>query len=76
MRQSLEPAVAPIVAEHAAHLFAQALLDGRGDFRDAIIVLVDGGDMFVEIAGPRRAATQRMHLRTREAVEIVELHRS
>src|SRR5947207_15296814 len=37
--------------------------------------MIERLDVFVEITRPRRAATERMHFRSREAIEVVELHR-
>ena len=39
------------------------------------IVMGQRGDVFVEVGRTRRADAQRVHLRTRQAVEVVELDR-
>ncbi len=40
-----------------------------------VVVIFQRLDVFVEIRRPRRAATQRVHFRPREAVKVVEHHR-
>lgn len=72
-RHSLGPAVQPILSHHASDLGADARFDRRHDFRNTVVV-VERGDVFVEIAGTGRADAERMHLRARQTVEIVELH--
>ena len=37
--------------------------------------MIEGADMFVKIPRPGRPATQGMHLRPRQAIKVVELHR-
>src|SRR5205807_9947993 len=65
---------APIHPKHPLHLAAQSRLDRRNYFGDAV-VMFEHRDMLVKVARLVRAATECMHLRASEAVEIVKLHR-
>src|SRR5258707_514090 len=73
LRQTLKPARAPVGPEHALHLLAQPFFDRRDQLRDAFVIL-QRPDMVIEIARSADAATQRVDLWPRKAIQRVELH--
>ncbi len=75
LRQPLEPAPMPIRPEGPIHFRAQPRFDGANRVLNRIVIS-EGADVFVEVRRARRAATEGMHLRSRQAVEVVELHRA
>ena len=74
LRQPFGPALAPFRAEHPLHLQAQPPLNGFDYLGDPVVVF-ERAHMLVEIPGPGHAATKRVHLRSRQAIQVVKLHR-
>ena len=67
------PAAAPLRPQHAFHFFTQTAVDGLHRLGRLLVVL-KAGDVLVEIGRFGRTQRQGMHLRTGQAVEVVELH--